>query len=148
MLILAAMAAFTPDAPLLAYQFIPAITAICLVGLMLFLLARRGAPKRVLERKIEPLAANQMWSALPVVLVVAVAISLVRLPSIVFTPAAVVEGMPFAAALTPPPGWQVSGAQEYPWVSRLFGHGATGSGRRWSPMSAIRGTTNSAAPAR
>ena len=61
LLILAGMAVFTPDAPLLAYQVIPAITAMCLVGLILFLLARRGAPKRVLERKIEPLAAGQVW---------------------------------------------------------------------------------------
>jgi hypothetical protein len=126
LLILAYMAAFTPDAPLLAYQAIPAITAICLVGLMLFLLARRGAPKRVLERKIEPLAAGQVWAALPVVLAVAIAISLVRLPSIGFAPAAVVEGMRFDTALTPPPGWQVVETKEYPWVSRLFGHGATG----------------------
>ena len=126
LLILAGMAVFTPDAPLLAYQVIPAITAMCLVGLILFLLARRGAPKRVLERKIEPLAAGQVWAALPVVLVVAIAISLVRLPSVGFAPAAVVDGMRFDTALTPPSGWQVHDTKEYPWVSRLFGHGATG----------------------
>ena len=126
LLILAYMAVFTPDAPLLAYQVIPAITAMCLVGLILFLLARRGAPKRVLERKIEPLAAGQVWAALPVVLVVAIAISLVRLPSVGFAPAAVVDGMRFDTALTPPSGWQVHDTKEYPWVSRLFGHGATG----------------------
>ena len=96
------------------------------VGLILFLLARRGAPKRVLERKIEPLAAGQVWAALPVVLVVAIAISLVRLPSVGFAPAAVVDGMRFDTALTPPSGWQVHDTKEYPWVSRLFGHGATG----------------------
>ena len=39
LLTLAGMAVFTPRAPLLAYQFIPAIAAICLVGLVLFLLA-------------------------------------------------------------------------------------------------------------
>ena len=126
LLILAGMVVFTPDAPLLAYQAIPAITAMCLVGLVLFLLARRGAPKRVLERKIEPLAARQVWAALPVVLVVAIAISLVRLPSVGFAPALVVDGMRFDTALTPPSGWQVHDTKEYPWVSRLFGHGATG----------------------
>ena len=118
------MAVFTPDAPLLAYQFIPAITAICLVGLVLFLLARRGAPKRVLERKIEPLAANQIWSAIPVVLVVAVALFFVPLPAAVFTPPLRIAAMPFAASLTPAAGWHVSGARDYPWVSRIYGHGA------------------------
>jgi hypothetical protein len=126
LLILAYMAVVTPDAPLLAYQAIPAITAICLVGLLLYLLARRGAPKLLLERKIEPLAARQVWAALPVVLVVAIGISLVRLPSVGFAPEAVVEGMRFDTALTPPPGWQVHDTKEYPWVSRIYGHGATG----------------------
>ena len=34
--------------------------------------------------------------------------------------------MRFDTALTPPSGWQVHDTKEYPWVNRLFGHGATG----------------------
>jgi hypothetical protein len=50
------------DAPLLAFQLIPAVTTMCVVGGGFFLLARWGAPKRLLDRKVEPLAARQVWA--------------------------------------------------------------------------------------
>ncbi|HEX5145298.1 MAG TPA: hypothetical protein VFW21_15650 [Mycobacterium sp.] len=121
---LASMVLLWPDASLLAYQLIPALTAICLVATVMFLGARRGAPKRVLDRKIEPLAARQIWSALPVVFVVAVALSLVRLPSVGFAPATEVDGMHFQTELAAPAGWHVVSTRQYTWVRRMFGEGA------------------------
>ena len=122
--ILAAMVVFAPDAPLLAFQLIPAVTSICLVGMVFYLGSRRGAPKRVLERKVEPLAAKQIWSAIPVVLVVAVALSFTPLPAVVFLPPLRVDAMRFDTSLTPGAGWHVSDSRDYPWVSRIYGRGA------------------------
>ena len=64
------MADLLPDAPLLAYQLVPAVTAMCVVGGVFFLLARRGAPKRLLDRKVEPLAATPGVGGVPVVVIV------------------------------------------------------------------------------
>ncbi len=124
-LVMVVMAVAWPHASLLAYQLIPALTSICLVGLLLFLAARRGAPKRVLERKIEPLAAKQVWSAMCTVLVVAVVVSLFPLPSTGFAPPARIDAMRFDALLTSPAGWDVRDIREYPWARRIYGPGAT-----------------------
>ena len=45
----------------------------------------------MLDRKLEPLAAKQIWSAVPVVFVVALVLSLVRLPDIGVAPPMTVE---------------------------------------------------------
>ena len=121
LLTLALMARQFPNASLLAYQLIPALTAICLVGATQFLISRRGAPKRVLDRKVEPLAARQIWAAIPVVVIIAVALSFVRLPAPALVPANVVPGLSFAAPLAMPPGWEVADTSTYPWVSRMYG---------------------------
>ena len=124
LVILAVMAVLLPDAPLLAYQLIPAISSICLVGMTMFLTARRGAPKRVLDRKIEPLAAGQIWSAIPVVLIVAVALSFVRLPVVPTAFAARVDSLSFARYLIAPPGWRIVDTTTHPWVHRMYGSGS------------------------
>ncbi|MHA3023550.1 hypothetical protein ACXPWS_25190 [Mycobacterium sp. BMJ-28] len=122
--ILAAMAIFFPNAPLLAYQYIPALTSICVVGTLMYLVARRGAPKRMLDRKLEPLVAKQIWSAVPVVFVVALVLSLVRLPDIGMAPPMTVDAMSFEEPLRAPDGWHVVETQEYDWVTRFYGRGA------------------------
>ena len=77
--VLLSMAVLTPNAPVFVFQVVPATTSVALVGMTLFLYARRGAPKRVLDRKLEPLAAKEVWSGLPLVLAVAIGLSLVTL---------------------------------------------------------------------
>lgn len=124
LLILGTMAVFFPNASLHTYQYFPSITSICLVGSVMYLAARRGAPKRMLGRKLEPLAAKQIWSAVPVVLVVAVLLSLVRLPAIGLAPPLQVNAMNFNEPLKPPHGWHIIESQEYDWVSRFYGRGA------------------------
>ncbi|GAA2568356.1 MFS transporter [Mycolicibacterium diernhoferi] len=116
-----------PDAPVLVYQQVPAVAAISVVGTVMYLQARRGVPKRLLDRKVEPLAAKQVWAGVPLVVAVAVALSLCSLPTQTSTvkisrpsPDTLVQGRP----LDPPPGWKVIEQQEFPQVRRLYGDGA------------------------
>lgn len=123
--VLLAMAVLTPKAPVFVFQVIPATASIAVVGMTLFLYARRGAPKRVLERQLEPLAAKEVWSGLPLVLAVAIALSLVALPPTINPPTTWVPQLTFGRPLQAPVGWHVSGETEYDWVRRLYGQHAT-----------------------
>jgi len=104
---------------------VPAATSVALVGTTLFLYARRGAPKRVLDRKLEPLAAKDVWAGLPLVLAVAIALSLVTLPGPTSPPATWVPQLTFGKPLQASVGWHVSKEIEYDWVRRLYGQHAT-----------------------
>lgn len=109
-------------APLLVFQTVPALLSICIVGVGMFLHARRGgAPKRVLDRKVEPLAVKQVWLAVPVVVIVAVVLAQFRLPVVSYAPTVRVDGLSFARPLGAPPGWHVVETKHYPWISRLHG---------------------------
>lgn len=126
-MVLMGMVVFLPDAPLLAYQQIPAVTTICVVGGGFYWLARRGMPKRLLDRKIEPLAAREVWAGVPAVLVVGIALAFVHLPPAVGaaiitadSPGVLRQGQPLIA----PPGWHSTSEQTYDWVHRLYGAGA------------------------
>lgn len=121
LLILWAMTVFFPAAPLFAFQMIPAMSAIVLVGMGMYLYARRGRPKRIMDRKVEPLAASQVWAGLPVVLIVAIALAFVRLPTLVSPSPARVDDPGFGSPLIAPPGWHVTNVEDYPWVARMFG---------------------------
>ncbi|WBP96283.1 hypothetical protein O6072_10160 [Mycolicibacterium neoaurum] len=117
-----------PDAPLVVYQQVPAVTAICVVGTLMFLQARRGAPKKILDRKVEPLASRQVWVGVPVVVVTAVALALCHLPSGTSTsPVAVAapDRLEPGRGMAAPYGWTVTEQQEFPDVDRLYGDGAT-----------------------
>lgn len=119
---LAAMIVFTPNAPLLVFQLGPALLSMVLVGLVLYLFARRGLPKLVLGRKLEPLAAGQIWAGMPLVLVTAVFLSMVNLPE---SAAAVpVEKMTFGRPLAAPAGWHQTDEVQYHWVQRVYGRDA------------------------
>ena len=120
---LAVMAVNTPNAPRLAFQMGPATLAMFIAGGGLYLHARRGRPKRFLERGIRPLATRQVWAGVPLVFAVAVALSLVHLPKAGIAPAWV-DGMTFGPPLTAPPGWHVTAEREYPWVRRFHGQRA------------------------
>ncbi|MGZ8801059.1 MAG: hypothetical protein ACXWZL_00165, partial [Mycobacterium sp.] len=122
--VLAVISVFFPDSPVLVYQEVPAITALCVVGIGMFYLSRRGKPKRLLERKVKPLAAKQVWSGVPLVVAAALALSLFPLPTspntVIFSrpsPYPLVAGMPLVA----PPGWLTVGAINRIPVNRLFG---------------------------
>lgn len=121
--LLALMAVFAPNAPLFAFQMLPASVSMVSVGLGLFLYARRGQTKRWLGRSIEPLAARQAWAGVALVSAVAIALSLVHLPVPATQPARV-DGMDFGRPLAAPAGWQQTEEREYPWVRRVYGSDA------------------------
>lgn len=125
LIVLMGIAVLRPTAPLFAYQMIPAVTAIAAVGLTLYFLARRGARKRVLDRQLEPLAAKDVWAGLPLVLAVAVALSLVKLPGPTNPPTTWISSMTFGRPLDAPVGWHITEHTEYDWVRRLYGRDST-----------------------
>jgi hypothetical protein len=125
-----AMAVFFPDAPLLAYQLIPALTAVALVGIVMYLYRRRGKEMHFLDRKIEPLAAGQVWVGLPLVFAVAVVLSTVRLPVPPTPPTTELSSMTFATAPLVPTGWKLTEVEHFTWVRRLYGRGANVT-RQW-----------------
>lgn len=124
---LAAISRFFADAPIQVYQQVPALGAISLVGLAMFLRARRGAPKKILERSIEPLVSKQVWAAVPLVVVVAVVLSSLNLPTVTTTapiarptPGFLEPGLPLVA----PSGWIETDVRNYAEVTRLYGDDA------------------------
>ncbi len=119
--VLLAMKVFFPHAAILAYVLIPAMVAIVAVSLLLFYYSRRGAPKRLLERKVAPLAARQVWAGIPLVLVVAIALAFVRLPATGTPPPTQFPAMRYGTALASPVGWHSTDLQTYFWVRRLYG---------------------------
>lgn len=125
--VLCGIAVLDPNAPLVVYQGAPAVTAVCIVGVVMFLQARQGKPKRLLDRKVEPLAAKQVWAGVPLVVAVAVALAFVQLPANVSTapierasPHELVAGQRLFA----PPGWATVRTQDYRDVKRLHGEGS------------------------
>ena len=121
--LLAAMAMITPNAPRLAFQMGPAALSMFIVSGSLYLHARRGQPKRLIERPIRPLTTRQVWAGVALTLAVATALSLVILPKPGIAPSWV-NGMTFGRPLTAPPGWHVSAEREYSWVKRFHGQRA------------------------
>ncbi|OBC09219.1 hypothetical protein A5784_00585 [Mycobacterium sp. 852013-50091_SCH5140682] len=116
-----------PAAPLIVYQQVPAVSAICVVNVVMYLAARRGVPKRWLDRRVEPLAARQVWAGVPLVVVVAVALSFCALPTQVTTapisrssPDVLSPGQPLDA----PQGWSTTARENHHEVHRLYGDNA------------------------
>jgi hypothetical protein len=119
--VLVVMAVYFPYAPVTVYQEAPALIGTASVGLLLFFLARRGQPKRILNRKVEPLAAGQVLAGLPLILVVGILLAMVKLP-IIPTPEVVrFAGLQISGPLNPPAGWRIADTADYPWVKRLYG---------------------------
>jgi hypothetical protein len=121
---LAAILVFTPDAPLLVFQMVPAGLAMVVAGLGLYFYSRRGGVrKRFVERAIQPLASRQILVGLSVVLVTGLAISLVNLPP-QNQPHTQVEDVVVGKPLAAPAGWHVVEQRDFPWVRRMYGRDA------------------------
>ena len=120
---LVVMTILTPQAPILAFQLIPAMLAMTLAGLGLYGYARRGLPKRWLERRIQPLAARQVWAGIPLVLIAATAVFFDGLPTGGAAPVRI-EGLKFSQPLAAPAGWHQTDQADYPWVRRVYGRNA------------------------
>ncbi|MDT5012652.1 MAG: hypothetical protein QOH57_4269, partial [Mycobacterium sp.] len=125
--VLITIAVVFPDSPVRIYQQVPALTAICVVTVLMYFRARRGVPKRVLDRKVEPLAAHQVWAAVPLVVMVTFCLAVVGLPVAAGTTVNsgtdagnLIAGRPLVA----PPGWDTAGSRNYQWVERFYGDNA------------------------
>lgn len=123
-LILLSLDTWTPWAKLFAFQAIPATGSLVLVAGGLLLHTLRTQPHLVLDRKVEPLAAKQVWSSLPVVMVIAVALSFAPIPASAGLPANPLDDVDFTKPLAAPAGWHLAETQRYPWVSKVYGEGA------------------------
>ena len=112
------------DAPLQVYQAVPPLTAIAVVGVAMYIAARRGKPKQILDRKVEPLAAKQVWSAIPLVVGVAIVLATLPLPTETTT-AAITTSSPASLRagqqLIAPPNWSTTGREDFHDVNRLYG---------------------------
>lgn len=122
--VLAVMAVVVPRAPLLAYQLVPSLSAIAVTGIVMYLYARRGDAKRLFDRDVAPLASPRVWAAVPLVVVVAVLLSFVRLPTASQPTEVEVDGAMFWKPLIIPTGWHQTAVREYPRVGQLYGDGA------------------------
>lgn len=128
LMLLLLMHFLTPDAPLFAYQLIPSLAPIVLVGGVAFVRLRRGGPLRVLDRKVEPLAAKQVWSAVPLVVAVAVVLAFIPLPkqqsALTISRTAPYDLVP-GLTLSAPPGWAQTKVQtNFDNVRRYYGDDA------------------------
>lgn len=113
-----------PHVPVIVYQLIPSLASILAVGIAARLYTRRGQPKKLLDRKIEPLAAKQIWTAIPLVVAVAVALAFMPLPH-QLSATMISRSAPYdltpGMRLVPPPGWSITGEQQYTGVKRYYG---------------------------
>lgn len=123
--VLAALTALIPQASLLTFQLVPALSAIVVSAVGVFLYSRVRHVKPELNRTVGPLAARQVWAAVPLVTAVAIGLSFVRLPIAVVPQSVTVEGIAFGRPLSIPAGWHQTAFGEYPEVARrLYGSGA------------------------
>lgn len=118
----------TDDAPIFVYQTFPSVFAMAVVLGAAYTYTRRiHQAKGLFERLVEPLAARQIWAAVPLVLVVGVALALMPLPTVTTTtkisraaPFDLVPGQPLAA----PPGWSITDEHTQLGVARYYGEEA------------------------
>lgn len=122
--LLVVMIVFFRWAPVPAYQIIPNMVAFSVVSATMYLLARRGRPKRFLERSVAPLATRQMWGALPMVVVTAVILAFIPLPKNNAPLPLRVTGLPADGPLLTADGWHPTGVEDFDWVKRLYGRQA------------------------
>ena len=125
LVVLAMLHTVAPTAPLLAYQVVPALTALILTAVAMYLYARRGAAKTPFVRAVEPLATKQVWAGVPLLAMVAVLLALVPLPRIWNPDDIAVDGSGFWKPLRAPAGWHQTDQEQYPKVARLYGSGSS-----------------------
>ncbi|MGV0851641.1 hypothetical protein [Mycolicibacterium phlei] len=119
--LLAVMAVATPYAPVIVYQTVPALVGTVSVGVLMFLVARRGAPKVPLDRAVEPMAAGQVIRSVPLVVVTAILLALFHVPGPQHPPVREFAGLQMSGLLKPPAGFHVTQTQVFPFVRRLHG---------------------------
>lgn len=119
--LLAVLSVLTPNWPLIVFQTVPALVATASVGTVMFLVARRGARKAPLDRKVEPLAAGQVKRSVPIVVATAIILSLFHVPGPHGPPVREFNGLQMSGLLRPPAGFHVTETEVFTYVRRLHG---------------------------
>ena len=112
--------------PLLVCQLLPGTAAMVVVCGLFLIGARRHRPELTLVHHLGPLAAGQVWGAIPLVVVVAFVLALIPLPeqrsaTDISRPAP--DELSPGTGLSAPPGWRVTGVEDFP-VQGFYGDGA------------------------
>lgn len=124
--LLVALGTLYRDAPMRLYQGLPAVGSLLLVGGAMYLRSHTG-PIRMLNRKVEPLAAKQVWSGVPLVIGVALVLTLIPLPAQADTSVvqrAAPGPLAFGQPLVAPRGWETVARRNFREVSRLYSNDA------------------------
>ncbi|QIS09522.1 exosortase/archaeosortase family protein [Nocardia arthritidis] len=120
--VLAALRFFWPDAPIFAYQAIPSLLAVFVMGLVMYFdVRRRGPSYKPVDRPIEPLKAQQVLSAVAAVVVAACALTVLPIPPGYDRQFPLVAGLDLNRPHVPPNGWTLLAEREYSWSHRFFG---------------------------
>ncbi|MGA9871722.1 MAG: hypothetical protein WBQ44_11350 [Rhodococcus sp. (in: high G+C Gram-positive bacteria)] len=119
---LALMLAVSPGAHIAWLQLVPTVGAAILVGSGFFLVARHGKPMRPMDRRIAPVTAKNSLSSLVTVIVAAVLLLLIPIPSPKAVPST--PGPPLAPVVAPR-GWTQTDELEFDWVKSFFGRTST-----------------------
>ncbi|WP_157561060.1 hypothetical protein [Mycobacterium sp. E802] len=128
LVIVGVMAVVAREAPVFAYQMIPSLLSLVMVlGAAYGYSRRRHETKGLFARLVEPLAARQIWAAVPLVIAVGVALALMPLPALTTT-TKISRAAPFdlvpGRALVAPPGWSITDEHTAVGVSRYYGDDA------------------------
>lgn len=125
-LILLAVRMWHPFA-LVWYQTLPAVGASLVAAAILYLDYRRrhGDSWSPLGRSMYPVDVERMGRPLWVIVVVAIGLFFVPVPSVGDWPNTYVAGLNTTPPLVVPPTWVSGQVSEYDWVSRLYGRDST-----------------------
>ncbi|QLY33665.1 hypothetical protein [Nocardia huaxiensis] len=119
------------DAPLFAYQMVPACSAITGSALIMYLYQRDWSTLKPLDRPVNPATAARSRSAVATVLAATAAVMLIDLPHEYITPVADVPGLIVAESPAVAPGWRMLNERAYPWAPRYFGHNTSWVRQQW-----------------
>ena len=115
-----------PDAPLFAFQALPAVGSVFVVGMIAYLHRRRHTTSRPFDRPLyEPGVETVKAGAICVLVVSAVITLLLPFQRLVATPVTTIAGLSTQAPLAVPPEWRQDGPTvRYDFAHNLYGRGA------------------------
>ncbi|MGC5257453.1 hypothetical protein ACPXCG_13955 [Gordonia sp. DT218] len=126
MLALVGVWALFPDAPRVVFQTVPAVGAALVASAWLYVDYRRqhGASWSPLGRPMYPVCVGKVGRPALVVVVLAIGMFFVPIPSYGNVPNQRVPGLDTRPPLIVPPGWVQGSVTGYDWVTRLYGRDA------------------------
>ncbi|NDZ93537.1 hypothetical protein G3I13_23545 [Streptomyces sp. SID6673] len=116
-----------PNASMMAYQTVPAVGAALVASAWLYIDYRRrqGDSWSPLGRAMSPVSVRRVGRPGFLVVVLAVAMFFIPIPSFGQTPNTHIAGLDTRPPVMVPPGWVAGQVARYDWVDSLYGPGAT-----------------------